>query len=309
MNERELMAIADPVIYADGFECALRLDEVRRAARVEVEPGTLEELLEARPGLGELLTHRNGLVCLRGREELVALRPPRAERARKLRRRAGRVARLLGGLPFVRGLALTGSVAAEDAEAGADIDLLVIVEPGRIGIAFLMLGGLARISGHRLFCPNYYLATDQLDLEPDGAYLAHELLQCVPLEGAATRLQPANSWVFELFPNARAGEVRARRESRARRALQRLLERPLAGRRGERLEGKAREIATARLTNHHRENGSATSEDVVEDLRSGRALRFHGSDARSKADAAHAERRADFARALGAEEGSGSVAA
>ena len=79
-----------------------------------------------------------------GREELADQRRTRRERGLRLKRRARLVARLLQYTLFVRGIVLTGSVAADDAEGGADADMLVIVARGRIALAFVTLGTLSR---------------------------------------------------------------------------------------------------------------------------------------------------------------------
>lgn len=269
--------LIDAAIYADVFDCAVTAEEMWRYSRVRIDRERLLELLEADPALGRLITERGGLYCLRGREQLLDGRAARQSRARDLQRRARRVAGMLRHLPFVRGLLLTGSAGADDAPAGADLDLLVLVEPNRLGTAFALFGTLSRLLGRELFCPNHYVATDALGL--DGRrdiYVAHELAQARPLSGCAHELCASNRWVAELLPNAEPNGDGARARSGRGSRLQRLLEAPLGGRLGNRLERRSARLVGWRLEHHYRSNGQEVPEHVVADFEAGKQLRFHG---------------------------------
>lgn len=268
------LALLDGVLYADAFDCAPTTDEAWRGARRAIGRKEWRRALHEDPALREVVLERDGLWCLRGREALLARRPDRLRRATRLRRRTRRVAGVLRHAPFVRGLALTGSVAAGDAAPGADADLLVIAAPGRVATTFLALATVSRATRRRLFCPNYYLAADRLALPPANAYVTRELLQAEPLCGRARALRTANPWVVDAFPNAAAP---APSPDQARSSVaQRLLERPLAGALGDAVEGRARTVALRRLAAHHRAFGEAVPADVERQAREGVALRFHG---------------------------------
>lgn len=272
---RDPLDLIDAAIYADVFDCAVTGEEMWRYSRVRVDRERFRELLEAEAEQGRLITGRGDLYCLRGREELLNGRAARRSRARELQGRAQRVARALRHLPFVRGLLLTGSAGADDAPAGADLDLLVLVAPNRLGTTFALLGTLSRLLGREIFCPNHYVATDALRL--DGRrdiYVAHELAQAQPLSGGAGELCASNEWVAELLPNAELNGGGPKDEPRSR--LQRLLEVPLRGRLGNALERRSTNLAAWRLEAHYGSTGQPVPEQVVRDFEAGRQLRFHG---------------------------------
>ncbi|MSW96282.1 MAG: hypothetical protein F2796_05725, partial [Actinobacteria bacterium] len=152
MDDDARLALLDALIYADGFDCALTTTEIARGARLPIDAAQIERLLTEDGPLRDVTSARGGFVTLRGRESLIDERPARIERAQALQVRARRAARVAARAPFVRGLALTGSLAASDARPGADADLLVIVEPGRLASVFLILGSLSRLYGRRV-CP------------------------------------------------------------------------------------------------------------------------------------------------------------
>jgi predicted nucleotidyltransferase len=271
--------LLDALVYGDVFDCAVTLDELWRYARAAVEREELRRRLRGDP----LVTERDGLYCLAGRDELLDRRPERMRRSARLERRARRVARVLRHAPFVRGLSLTGSAAAGDAGEADDVDLFVTVAAGRLGSAFLVLGGLSRLVGRKVFCPNYYVCEGRLELGPENLYLARELAQARPLAGDGASLWRANPWLEETFPNATAPVDRRPVPTRVQRVLEALL--PAA------FERWARGVARARLAAHY---GSVPA-DVEEAFTAGAALRFHGSGVAARTLERYAARRAQLA--------------
>jgi Nucleotidyltransferase domain len=201
------------------------------------------------------------------------------------------LARLLRHFPFVRGLVLTGSVSADDAREHADIDLLVIVAPGRLGTAFLLLGPASRLLG-RLFCPNWYVTADQLGVAPASSYIGREFAQARPLAGGADPLREANPWLIDRFPNA-VGPPTADRPLQASTRLSRLLEASLRGSVGERVERWGRRVAHARLSAHYRCLDQDVPLEVAASFDAGIALRFHGYRYDQRTTVAYAARRTE----------------
>lgn len=273
------VALIDAIVYADAFDCAATIDEIHRFSRLEIDREALIGELDALVGARQLV-RRGDAYSLPGREVALARIAAESARTTRLLTRAHRAAVALRHVPFVRGIALTGSVAAGHPPADADVDLLVIVEPGRIATVFLALGSSSTLTRRRLFCPNYYLAADALELGPGDVYLAREVAQAVPLAGLAGLLRAANPWVERIFPNL-ASDGPAPREERSR--TQRAAERVLAGRRGEALERRAATLARRRLVAHHRQEGGVPDPSVLADLEKGTALRFHAGSAERRA--------------------------
>lgn len=293
--------LLDSLIYGDVFNCAVTLDELWQYARVAIDRDQLYRRLRDDPELCRIVAERNGFYCLRDRTALLGKRPGRILRARRLQRQARVVARVLRFLPFVRGLVLTGSTSADDASEGADIDLLVIAAAGRIGTTFLLLGSLSRLLGRRLFCPNWYMSEDGLGIGTGSLYMAREFAQARSLVGNADDLRDSNPWITELFPNLIAPpalEPRLKKSS----GLQCLLEGPLRGILGDRLERWARRVATARLRTHYSRFGHEVPAEVAARFKAGVALGFHGYCYEQTTLKAHAARRAQLLEGFGRRE-------
>jgi hypothetical protein len=108
----------------------------------------------------------------------------------------------------VRLVGVTGSLAANNATADADIDYILIAAPERLWLVRALAIGvvrLARTSGVSV-CPNLLLTTNALALPHQDVYTAHELLQMVPLSGSDVyaELRAQNRWVDHILPNRSA---------------------------------------------------------------------------------------------------------
>ena len=289
--------LLDPLIYADTFDCAATLEELWHYSRARSGREALRVGLRDDPVIRTLVAERDGLYCLCDRPGLLDRRAEQMARARVLQKRGRRVARAIRHVPFVRGIALTGSAAADDAPPGADVDLLVIAAPRRLGTVFALLGPASRLLGRRLFCPNYYVAEDHLALAPGGVYLARELAQARPLVGNARGLREANPWLYEVFPNL-AAPAPLEEERAGPTRFQRLLESALEGVGGDRLEARARRLAESRLRAHYGGLGQDVPAEVSASFAAGVALRFHGGGMDTTTLGRYEARRAEIAERI-----------
>jgi hypothetical protein len=173
----------------------------------------------------------------------------------------------------VRGVVLTGSVAAENADPGADVDLMLVVAPRRLATVFLLLGSASRLVG-RVFCPNYYISAEALPSSTSNPYVAREVAQARLLSGDRAAWCRATAWTREWFPNMEPAH--AEEPAPCGGILQRLLERALDGAAGDRIERWGTRLALARLRAHHSLKGEVVPADVVRCLHAGFELRFHG---------------------------------
>lgn len=200
-------AVLRTLAYADVFDYALRPADIHRfliaAGSTAAET---EAALESAMRAGRVV-RRDGLYGLRGRAEILSLRPARERHSARLWPPARRWGTVMAGLPFVRMVAVTGALAVNNAVSGDDdIDLLVLTAPGRVWLGRALCVGLVRVArgfGVKL-CPNYVLSSAALEQSPRNLYIAHELAQMVPLSGFAlyARMLEANEWVLEFLPNS-----------------------------------------------------------------------------------------------------------
>jgi hypothetical protein len=200
-----LDAICATVLYADTFDFPLDRAEVHRdLISVAATPDNTNQAIVALLANGRLALDE-GLLVLPGREGLAGLRRTRCARARAMWPSARRMGRLFAHVPYVRMVAVTGSLAADNPDDRADLDYMLITQPGRLWSVRAMAVTLVRLA-HRAgirVCPNYLLSTRALVLDHQDLFTAHELLQLVPLSGPMTyqALQWRNAWTARWLPN------------------------------------------------------------------------------------------------------------
>jgi hypothetical protein len=227
-------AVIESVAYSDVFDYPLTLEEIRRALPVVASPVEVTAALEA---VRDFVTGATPHHALVGREALVETRARRAEASRQLMRQALFYGRLIARLPFVRMVAVTGSLAVDNAEDGDDVDYLIVTAPGRVWLARALTIAVVRLAWLRglTLCPNYLLAETALALPERDVYTARELLQMRPVAGHAVyaRMLAANAWCADLLPNWRPD---AAQQDERPGLLKRLGEAVLGGRLGDALE-------------------------------------------------------------------------
>jgi predicted nucleotidyltransferase len=289
-------ALIDAAIYGAIFGSPVTLDELWRYARVAVDLEDLRSALARDPVLRRVIDQHEGLYFLRDANPPRRDRRERIDRSRRLAGRARRVCRVLRHVPFVRGLALTGSVAAADAGEDADVDLLVLVDGTRLGTVFLLLASLSRLVGRRILCPNYYVSTPAPSGETDDPYVARELAQTRLLAGDSRDWARAAGWVRSWFPNAVLEAEGGPMSGGG--AVQGILERLLSGRLGAWLERRGAATALRRLSAHHARFNEVPPSTVIERLQQGLELRFHGGGLRGSVVAQYVSLRARVLAAL-----------
>lgn len=207
-------AILCTLLYGDVFSFPMTADEIHyfligMTAEKETIYNALEspsEWLSKRIVSGNL----DSLVCyaLTDRaDEVFAKRREREAISKTLWSKGRHYGVLLGYLPFVRMVAMTGALAVRNVgSADDDLDYLVVARDGRVWLARLFSVILVRIC--RLWgvvlCPNYVLAESALSQNRRDLFIAHEVTQMVPMVGhhLYQKMRLQNDWVETYLPNA-----------------------------------------------------------------------------------------------------------
>ena len=158
-------AILRTVAYEDVFDYALTSGEIHRLlSGIRTGPEIVENTLHDH----SVLSFSDGYYTLPGREALVTIRRRRNQAADRLWLEAIRYGKIIASLPFVRMLAVTGSLAMNNVEGSADIDYLVVTAAGRLWTCRAMILAVARLAALRRIrlCPNYLITERALSF-PD----------------------------------------------------------------------------------------------------------------------------------------------
>jgi hypothetical protein len=272
-DERSLQleqAILHAVGYADVFDYPLTVGEIHRyLIGVRARASEVEEALAGNRLVPDHLAHRDGLFSLPGREGIMELRRIRRAPAERLWPWAVHYGRRIAAVPFVRMVAVTGSLAANNVDSDADVDYLIVTAPGRLWMCRAFVVCVVRAAARRgiVLCPNFLLSESALELRQRDLYTAWELAQMVPISGLDTyhRLRRSNPWADTLLPNAEGVPWEpepgpAHRSHPTRSRLVRAVEGVLRCRAGDWLEGWERTRKVRRFTEQATREGSAPGE-------------------------------------------------
>ncbi|OGO29613.1 MAG: hypothetical protein A2Z16_07190 [Chloroflexi bacterium RBG_16_54_18] len=200
-------SIIKTLTYADVFDYPLTLHEIHRYL-VE-EHATVEQVhegLSAGDFVSQNIVEKSIYYALPGRDQIIETRLNRSKIAFGLWPAAIKYGAMMARLPFVRMVAVTGSLAVDN-ESTNDIDYLIVTKPGRLWLCramVILVVRWARLQGVEV-CPNYLISENALLINRRDLYVAHELSQMVPLSGLGiyNLMREVNGWTDKFLPNAR----------------------------------------------------------------------------------------------------------
>jgi len=136
-----------------------------------------------------------------------------AERRRKGNLLAGsqlltarRVAKFLSAFPYVKAVAVSGSLSKNFATEKTDIDFFVITAANRLWIArtcMHLYKKLTFISGKQnWFCMNYYVDEEAMEIKEKNIFTAVEIATLVPMQGKTSldKFTASNNWINSFLP-------------------------------------------------------------------------------------------------------------
>lgn len=226
--ERDLAeTVARLALYFDVFAHPLTLDEL---ATWTGTPGEAIEESVTRLVSDGVLARHGRYICTPGAQASISRRTARNRNAERIWPSAHRAAKVLAHLPFVQGVFVTGGLSKNAVEPDADIDFLLIVEPGTVWTVKSMTQLFRKSLPNTVrecFCTNYIVAADQLAIPEQTMFTAVELTTAVPMYGpdVCRDLIRANQWAERFIPDwerviERAGAAAERPTSRLRRLVE-----------------------------------------------------------------------------------------
>ncbi len=170
----------------------------------------IEQTLESLQSRGSVEQH-HGFWVLPRRGKLVLDRIQREKRAVEKIKRAVKLIRRCSWIPFIRMIALTGSLSMKQGDRLSDWDLLVVMKSGAIWTGRFLLTFWLTILGQRRHgqhitdraCLNCYLADSALEVPLKDVFSSHEYRFMYPVTGEDTfrSFELANRWMARYRPH------------------------------------------------------------------------------------------------------------
>lgn len=226
------VAILETLAYSDIFDYPLKLDELHQYLVVFA---TQEEIKNCIGNINQV-SAGEGYYCLSGRNEIVTIRQEREKKSRPVFKRALFYGKIIGRFPFVKMVALTGSLAMLNLSKEADMDFMLITKSNRLWLArafAVTFGRFIRLLGDRI-CINLLISENRLHWAQHDLYSAREICQMLPISGFDThyKFRVANLWTQTILPNTVFDSANIRQVF----WLQKLFELPFLGKIGDILE-------------------------------------------------------------------------
>jgi hypothetical protein len=202
------LAVARSVLYASLFDYPLTLAQLRQTLLESVQtPSQILAAYHRSDALRAAVEYRDGFFFPEGRYDLVEERQRREARSRAFLRRHRQVLTLVCAIPYVRMVALSGSIAHLNLESAGDLDLFIVTRGRRVWSVTVAVVLLARLMRRRrTVCANFVVADSRLTLEQQDLFTASQIVHLKPLVGpdVLRRLVAANPFVERFYPNFHA---------------------------------------------------------------------------------------------------------
>ncbi|MCX6767086.1 MAG: hypothetical protein NT170_04935 [Candidatus Moranbacteria bacterium] len=226
-----------------------------------LEGDNLKSRIEEFRGFYFLRKQKNS-VFLKGRQDLVERRIQCDKNSAVKFEIAGRAAWWLRFVPFLRMIAVTGTLAMKNCEKDSDIDFFVVLEKGRIFTGRLLVTVMVQLLGKRRYgkkiknriCLNYFITTDSLEIERQDLFAANEYSFIYPLFGhdVFQKFCETNAgWMKKIKPNWQVPNLKPARyfieHGKASSAIQKILENLINFLWGDRIEAWQRRRQIARI--------------------------------------------------------------
>jgi hypothetical protein len=172
--------------------------------------------------------------------ELISRRINGNLRAAKQLKIAGRSARLLSHFPYVKGIAVSGSLSKNFSTEKDDIDFFIITSANRLWIArsflHLFLKFVYLLGKQKWFCLNYYVDETALIIPEQNVFTAVEIVTLKPFygNGVFDQFAASNDWTKKYFPGINSDNKISSRSDNG--FLKKLIEKIFNGKFGERLD-------------------------------------------------------------------------
>lgn len=128
------------------------------------------------------------------------------ENARQVYSKANRVSKFISKFPYVKGVAISGSLSKGYYDDNGDIDFFIITAKNRLWIArtlLILYKKLFLFNSKKYFCVNYFVGENSLELEEKNRFTATELVTMMPMycNGSFRQFYKSNDWAYSILPN------------------------------------------------------------------------------------------------------------
>lgn len=199
-------SIIRSVAYFDIFHYPMTPLEIRHHINVSC---TEQELALALSALmkEKILFKTKSYYQLKHDDSVVTARLVANKLAEKQIITAKKIAAFLAWFPFIKGIAISGSLSKKVATEKSDYDFFIITEKNFLWICRFVFSAFIKCATlfgcKKYFCLNYVIDESYLEVQEKNVFTATEIATLVPVYGTNVFVNffAANEWIYQFFPN------------------------------------------------------------------------------------------------------------
>ncbi len=190
--------------YFDVFNHPLSVRELKALSHEEDEKkihDTLETLIEK-----GVVFRQDDLYGIRETiSEQISIRNEKEDRAQSYYQKLPRYLRLIKAFPFVRGVAISGSLSKNVMPEDGDIDYFIITAANRLWVCRTLLVLFKKVfllNSRKYFCLNYFVDENNLEIIDKNIFTAIEVKSLITVYNSAlmNEVKQKNNWTQEFVP-------------------------------------------------------------------------------------------------------------
>lgn len=195
------ISILKSLLYYDVFKHPLKEDEIAVYTYQAVQHD-LEYLSEQK-----LISKHKDFYFLGEDKSVIDKRIKGNRLARKYLDTTRTHAKWLSKVPFIKCLCISGSLSKNYMGQDSDVDYFIITEANRIWLVRALMTVIQKtlfvLRAKKYLCPNYMIASDNLEIQDKNIFTATELSTLIPLYNYSLYLEllEANKWMTSYVPN------------------------------------------------------------------------------------------------------------
>jgi hypothetical protein len=195
--QRELI---NALAYFGVFHHPLRADELQNVTKNYFSLDHIHHALDELVSLELCYRTGNYLSMHPDVEAEMISRHEKEAAAKKFFEKLPFYVRIIASFPFVRGVAVSGSLSKGLIHEDGDIDYFVITAHNRLWLARTLLVAFKKIAlfnSRRYFCVNYFVSDKNLQIPDQNLFTATEVVTLLPVYNLAEfqRFNISNTWV------------------------------------------------------------------------------------------------------------------
>lgn len=211
VEDKVSLAVQDVLRYYMLFNYPLKADEIYGNLSVKCSFADLLVAIETMEQQQTIYRYNGYYSLHQDMEGIVEQRKKANQLAATKKRKAMKVGRFIYKFPFVRFVGISGSLSKGYADKKSDFDFFIVTAENRLWISRTILHLYKKATfllgrQHR-YCMNYFIDTDNLQIEEKNRFTATELTSMIPVAGSDTycELLRNNLWTEQYMPNGYIG--------------------------------------------------------------------------------------------------------